>query len=188
MGDGPGAWPLSYGGMGVVIFQVGRTEAVPAALFFDLPKEHLGLAFPGQLGELINGSDQERGQQAIDLLVNDHHGQSLTRRFGFTEGALSIGVAAVDERASPALANTLNFDVFASLDERAAPWATGQLAGAAHAAKNATAHTGVLPGGLFALLGGVWSRALPYPQAKTERRLAPGAGGVLATQQPSVTH
>src|SRR2546427_2432683 len=74
-----------------------------------------------------------------------------------------LGVAAVNERASPALANTLDFDVFASLDERAAPWATGQLAGAADAAKNAAAHTVFLPVGLFALLGGVRSRALPYP-------------------------
>src|SRR5260370_41238077 len=125
MGNGPGAWPLSYGGMGVFIYQVGRTESVPAALFFDLPKEHLGLTLPGQLGELIDGGDQERGQQAIDLLVNDHHGQSLTRRFGFTEGALPIGVAAVDEGASPALDNTLDFAVFASIDAGATTVATG---------------------------------------------------------------
>ena len=166
-----GHFPL--GGMRIAILQVGRAKAVTAALLIDLPEEHLRLALPWQLGELIDGSDQQGRQQAINLFIHHQYGQSFAGRLSFAEGTLSIGVAAIDKRAPAPLADALHFDVFAALDDGAAPGATGQLARRPAAAEFAAAQPVILFIGLFALLGGIGGRALANPQSEAERRRRP---------------
>jgi hypothetical protein len=44
--------------------------AVPRALLADPPEQRAGEAAPGQLGELVDGGDDQRGGVAVDLLVD----------------------------------------------------------------------------------------------------------------------
>src|SRR5271167_4468160 len=105
-----------------------RSEPVPLTDPIDLPEEHLGLALPGHLGELVHRSDQQGGEFAVNLLINDQNGDALVRGLPPAERTLTELVAAVDEGASPPLARCL--DVVAAgaeLDLRSAPGAVGQL-------------------------------------------------------------
>ena len=62
---------LSFFGWRVGVLDLGRAEAVAVAVAVDLAEEHLHLAVPRHLGELVHRGDQQRRQAAVDLLV--HH-------------------------------------------------------------------------------------------------------------------
>ncbi len=167
--------------MRVAVLQVGGAEAVAAAILLDLPEEHLRLTLPGQLREFIDGGDEQGGQKAIDLFVDDEDGETLSIRLLFAEGALAVGIAAIDERAPSAAPVGLDFDVFAALDGGAAPGTVGELARTAAAAEEAATHSVFLLVRLRAVIGGVWSGALTDPQAEAEGGRTP-CGAVRAPE------
>src|ERR1035438_4982819 len=86
------------------IVDLGRSEPVPLAEPIDLPEEHLGLALPGHLGELVHSGDQGSRELAVDLLIDDEDRDALVRGLPPAERTLTELVAAVDERAAATLA------------------------------------------------------------------------------------
>src|SRR5271166_1125627 len=105
-----------------------RSEPVPLTDPIDLPEEHLGLALPGHLGELVHCGDEESGELAVNLLIDDQDRDTLVRGLPPAERTLTELVAAVDEGASSTFARCL--DVVAAgaeLNLRSAPGAVGQL-------------------------------------------------------------
>ena len=75
---------------------------MPFAAPVDAPEQHLGLALPGELRELVDGRDQDGGQPPIDLLVDHHHRQPLAARLPLRERALAQAISAIRERAAGA--------------------------------------------------------------------------------------
>src|SRR5215472_19309174 len=96
--DGPGGRECAVLAPGVAagVVNLGRPESVPLADTIDLPEEHLGLALPGHLGELVHRGDQERGELAVDLLIDDQDRDALVRGLPPAEGTLTELVPAVD--------------------------------------------------------------------------------------------
>src|SRR5208337_2239331 len=149
----------------------------------DLTEEHLGLALPGHLGELVHRGDEDSGELAVNLLIDDEDGYAVVRGLPPAERTLTELVAAVDEGASSTFARCL--DVVAAgaeLDLRSAPGAVGQLVRRAAAADC----TGALLVGaagsrlerLLAVCRAIWGCGGSHPEPDAERGLAPA---VVAT-------
>ena len=71
--------------------------AVPAAALRDVAEQRGGLALAGQPGELVDGGDDERRRQPVDLLVDGEDRQPLADLAALGERAAGQFVAAVDE-------------------------------------------------------------------------------------------
>src|SRR5579885_1365334 len=122
----------------IAILQVRRAEAVTAALFLDLTKEHLRRAIPGHLGKFVYRRDQQGRQAAIDLFIDDQDGQALAGGLAWTERALAQSIAAVDQGPPASGGEALDADIAPGLDARPAPGAVGKLARGADAANRAS--------------------------------------------------
>src|SRR5437667_1738050 len=66
----------------------------------DLPKQHLSLALPRHLCELVHGSNQQSRRAAVDVFIHDHHWQALFRSLGLREFAPPEAVATVSHAAA----------------------------------------------------------------------------------------
>src|SRR5947209_5041251 len=80
-----------------LIGQVRAAEAMTAAAFVDVAKEHLRGPIPGHLGKFINGGDQQGGQTTINLLIDYQHWKAI-RRIAAAERTASKEIATVDQR------------------------------------------------------------------------------------------
>ena len=131
---GRGQAHASTVGWKVGVLDLRRLEPVALAVAVDLAEEHLDLALPRHLGELVHRGDQQRRQPPVDLLVHHDDRQALVRRPASAEEALAELVAAVDQRAARPVRVGLGVEVLAGLDGAAAPRAGRQLVRRADAA------------------------------------------------------
>ena len=164
-------------GVRVAVLDVRAAIAVPGTVAVHQPEEHADRPFPGHLGELVHSGDDQGGQPAVDLLVNDQGRNPLVRRLAGAERAPSHGVSAVDDGAPGALLVGFHLDVLAGVDGRPAPGAVGQL-GRRAPTGGCAGHIRGLAGavfldGLSALFSPVGRGPLPNPQANAEGLSAP---------------
>ena len=71
--------------------------AVAGAALPDVAEQRRGFAFAGQTGELVDGGDDERRCEPVDLLVDGQDRQSFADLAALGERAAGQFVAAVDE-------------------------------------------------------------------------------------------
>jgi hypothetical protein len=165
----------------VGVFDFWGTKPMTRAHAVDLSEEHLGLAAPGHLRELVHGSDEHRRQQPIDLLVHHDDRKALARGSRTREVTLAEGVTAKGQCARATTAVRLHLDVTPRLDPRAAPRTVRQLRRRADTTPELSRPASAvrLTQGFRTLLGRVRRRTPPHPEPDTERRPAP-AGLVLS--------
>src|SRR5258708_8267359 len=98
-----------------------------AALLIYLAKKHLCRPVPGHLGKLIDGRNQQRRQAAVNLFIDNQHGQAFWSIFT-TESAAAQWVATVDKRAAASFSKGFDDDISACFNGSAAPRTVGELA------------------------------------------------------------
>src|SRR5262245_21262172 len=97
-------------------------------------EEHLNRAVPWHLCELVDRCDQERGQAAIDLFVDNEHGKAFGRRLALGERTSSELVAAERKGATRTITERLDSHVAARLDAAPAPRTALELDRRSHTA------------------------------------------------------
>src|ERR1035437_7722362 len=158
--------------MRVGVLDFGRSETMSRTEAVYLPEEHLRLALPRHLCELIHSRDYQGGHQPVNLFINDENWQPFFRRIPRSEKALPERVAAIDERPTPTLPVNLNLNVSAGVYLRTTPWACSQLCWRSQ--PSAVPEMAVrLLDGLGALVSCVRSCSIPDPQPNSKRSLAP---------------
>ena len=70
---------------------------MPGAALPDIPEQRRGFTLPGQTCELVDGRDDERRCQPVDLLVDGQDRKTFTDLTAFGERAARKFVTAVDE-------------------------------------------------------------------------------------------
>ena len=171
------------GPMRIRILDVGGSEAVPRALLLDLAEEHRRSPEPRQLGELIDGRDQQRRQPAVDLLV-DHQDREPRGRVRFG-GVPWIEVAARGrarhECPGSAVLVGLDLDVATWLDVGAAPGAVLELVGTAVTRRVlvVTRVAGHRLEDLVAVVGPIRRGLCTHPETDPER-FVPGTPPIVA--------
>src|SRR6266852_3531532 len=89
--------------MGVGVLDLGRPKPVSRTEPIHLSEEHLSLALPRHLCELVHGRDNQRRHKPVDLFINDQNWQSFFRGILRSEKALPEWVSTVDERSTATL-------------------------------------------------------------------------------------
>src|SRR6266700_3791897 len=173
----------SNGPVLIFVLEIGAVKAVTAAALIYFAEQHLRRPVPGHLSKFIDGRDEQRGQTAVDLLIDDQHRQTF-RRVPATEGAAAQEVTAVDKRTAASLGERFDLDIPASINGRAAPRTVGQLARRADAPDSTAplVQAAILPARFFALFSRIGSGALPNPETQAEGSCAPRAQLVLPPQ------
>src|SRR5947209_12511873 len=99
----------------VFILKIRAVKTMPCTFLIHLAKEHLRRPVPGHLGKFIDGSDEQRWQAAVDLLVHDQYRQTFGRVFA-AEGAATERIATVNKGAPTSLREGLDLDISAGID------------------------------------------------------------------------
>ena len=120
----------------------------------------------GESGEFVDGGDDERGHEPVDLLVHHQHRQSFAVAEVFPEGSLQVGT---EDPSATFVA--LGFDVFAGFDGRSAPRAAGELVRGAVAASTPVGT--LVPDPVPGLAEGVGGDSATDPQAQPEGHHTP---------------
>ena len=135
-----------------------RTETV------DLSEQHLRAAVPRHLCKLVDSGYDQRRQKAVDLFVDDHHGDALAIGLETAEIAPAKWVAAIQQRAAAFRGIRFGGHVLSHSETTAAPWAVGQLDGRSGVALATLVPTSRSLGDrISSLLGPVWCRCLADP-------------------------
>ena len=158
--------------------EVGVPVSVPLAAGFDAPEQRAGRAVPGKLRELVDGPDQERGGEPVDLLVDGNDRDAFALAVPGREGA--IPVLAEDEKP---LEDAVVPAGGLGVDRVPAPRAVGELQRRCRSVVVA-AQPGVR-GELRRVARGVWRHRPADPHAEPARNavVATVGPGALLTQQ-----
>src|SRR6266851_5615941 len=81
--------------MGVGVLDLGRPKPVSRTESIHLSEEHLSLALPWHLGELVHGRDHQGGHEPINLFVNHEDWQPFFRGVLWREKALPEWVSTI---------------------------------------------------------------------------------------------
>jgi len=151
--------------------------AVPGAAGVDEAEQARGRGLPRQLGELVDGADDQRGREAVDLLVHGEHGQPLPRGQPPGEQAVALRIAAVQQHPAQGV---IRRQVAAGRQRGAAPGARDELQRAADRAFLASGVVDLPP----RLVVGVGGDLAADPQADAKRRAAPSGVAALDAFAP----
>src|SRR5579859_1553851 len=149
---------------------------MPLTIFVHLPKEHLRLAFPGQLGKFVYGGDQQGWQEAIDLFINDQHGQAFRTGLFAAKSTLSVAIATVHQCAPTPFFIGFDVDVFAGCYHLTTPGTMRQLAWISIPHKASVLYAMILVDSTGTFFSTIGRRALSHPQPQAKWGRAPSLG------------